>query len=97
MATWRRARPGGRARGFVAAQKMTSKSAVKRRPLCPKKRPNAGSAMLLWKASGLKWSVRLYALTDSRTAYLGFTLMSLEKRESTERKLGNRCALGPPT
>src|ERR1035438_3001557 len=41
---------------------MTSKSAVKRRPLCPKNRPNAGSAMLLWNASGLKWLARLYAL-----------------------------------
>src|ERR1017187_7653421 len=72
---------------------MTSKSAVKRRPLWPKKRPNAGSATLLWKASGLKWLVRLYPLTDSLTAYLGFPLMSLETRESTEKPLGNSCPL----
>ncbi len=40
---------------------------------------------------GLKWSVRLYPLTDSRIEYFGFTLKSFENRESTEKKSGYRC------
>ena len=77
------------AAAVAALQKITSKSAVKRRPRCPKNRPYAGSAMFPWKASGLKWLVRLYVLKESRTVYFGFTLISLENRESTKRNWGS--------
>ena len=53
--------------------------------------------MFQWTASGLKWLVRLKALTENRSDYFGLTLKSFHTRASAERKFGKWVTLGMPT